>query len=140
MAASLPTRHSIFISTPIPTSHIFRDVINYLECLNENHTEGISTTKPLGKGTGLKLSLCYSIIKRLGGEITVESEPGEGTKSSILFSLTPPTNLAKSIGFQTNGLFSKFKLSGETSFVNFLPAAETSPIFSFSGYVDQERP
>lgn len=55
------------------------------------------TTKPVGKGTGLGLSVCYSIIKRLGGEITVESEPGEGTKLSILFPLTPPAKLAKSI-------------------------------------------
>ena len=59
------------------------------------------TTKPVGKGTGLGLSVCYSIIKRLGGEITVESEPGEGTEFSILFSVTPPDNLRKNIGSQT---------------------------------------
>ncbi len=55
------------------------------------------TTKPVGKGTGLGLSVCYSIIKRLGGEISIESEPGEGTKFTILFPVTPPTNLQKSI-------------------------------------------
>ena len=62
------------------------------------------TTKPVGKGTGLGLSVCYSIIKRLGGEITVESEPGEGTQFSILFPLTPPADLAKSIGSQTKNI------------------------------------
>jgi two-component system NtrC family sensor kinase len=37
------------------------------------------TTKPPGKGTGLGLSICYGIIKKLGGEVTVESKIGEGT-------------------------------------------------------------
>ena len=42
------------------------------------------TTKPVGKGTGLGLSLSYGIIKRHHGQITVESEPGKGTKFSIM--------------------------------------------------------
>jgi two-component system NtrC family sensor kinase len=37
------------------------------------------TTKPVGKGTGLGLSVCYGIIQNLGGRMTVESKPGEGT-------------------------------------------------------------
>jgi signal transduction histidine kinase len=37
------------------------------------------TTKPTGHGTGLGLSLSYDIIKAHGGEINVESAPGEGT-------------------------------------------------------------
>ena len=35
------------------------------------------TTKPTGQGTGLGLSLSYDIIKAHGGEIKVESKPGE---------------------------------------------------------------
>jgi two-component system NtrC family sensor kinase len=38
------------------------------------------TTKPTGQGTGLGLSLSYDIIKAHGGEIKVESVPGESTK------------------------------------------------------------
>jgi two-component system NtrC family sensor kinase len=34
------------------------------------------TTKPVGQGTGLGLSICYGIIKKLGGELSVDSAMG----------------------------------------------------------------
>ena len=41
--------------------------------------EPFFTTKPTGSGTGLGLSMSYDIItKGHSGELTVESEPGEG--------------------------------------------------------------
>ena len=36
------------------------------------------TTRPQGQGTGLGLSVAYGIVHGLGGDIQVESPPGQG--------------------------------------------------------------
>ena len=38
------------------------------------------TTKPIGQGTGLGLSITRQTVSRFGGEIRVESRPGEGAR------------------------------------------------------------
>lgn len=45
------------------------------------------TTKPIGKGTGLGLTICHQIIEEHNGKIEVISEPGQGTEFAIALPL-----------------------------------------------------
>lgn len=56
------------------------------------------TTKPAGVGTGLGLSIVYGIIHLHGGEVSVQSYPGEGASFTIDLPVVPITAREK-IGF-----------------------------------------
>ncbi|MEE8160754.1 MAG: ATP-binding protein, partial [Acidobacteriota bacterium] len=45
----------------------------------ENIYDPFFTTKEVGKGSGLGLSVCYGIIQEHSGRISVESQQGIGT-------------------------------------------------------------
>ena len=71
--------------------------------------EPFFTSKDKGKGTGLGLSTVYGVISQAGGDIDVESAPGEGSRFRIYFPLavreaeeTPPLpNDATPVGLET---------------------------------------
>ena len=52
------------------------------------------TTKPTDRGTGLGLAISSDIVRKHGGAIRVESEPGEYTEMVVELPLTPPSPTA----------------------------------------------
>ena len=47
------------------------------------------TTREVGGGTGLGLSVCHGVVASLGGSIEVESEPGRGTTVRVRLPAAP---------------------------------------------------
>jgi signal transduction histidine kinase len=48
-------------------------------------TEPFFTTKPIGEGTGLGLSVCADLVRRFGGTMSIASVVGEGTTVTLTF-------------------------------------------------------
>jgi signal transduction histidine kinase len=51
------------------------------------------TTKEIGKGTGIGLASVHGIVKNHDGAISVQSEPGKGSKMSLIFPATDEADI-----------------------------------------------
>jgi signal transduction histidine kinase len=58
--------------------------------LQELIFDAFFTTKPVGKGTGLGLASVRTLMEALGGTVSVESQPGQGTCFRLAFPLDDP--------------------------------------------------
>ena len=56
--------------------------------VKERAMEPFFTTKEVGQGSGLGLSMVYGFAEQYGGEIRISSEPGGGTTVDILLPIT----------------------------------------------------
>lgn len=78
------------ITRQLDENHVYIEVVDTGKGIPEENLTKIFdpffTTKPVGQGTGLGLSLSYSIAEKHGGELSVKSKVGEGTT----FRLTLP--------------------------------------------------
>jgi signal transduction histidine kinase/CheY-like chemotaxis protein len=52
--------------------------------------EPFFTTKDVGKGTGLGLSQVYGFVRAAGGTVAIDSEPGKGTRVTLLLPRAEP--------------------------------------------------
>lgn len=80
---------------------------DYVEIIIEDNGKGIPedvlpkifdpffTTKEIGEGTGLGLSIAFQIIQQHGGDISVESKVGQGTRFTISLPVSESRFLAK---------------------------------------------
>ncbi|OHE67607.1 MAG: hypothetical protein A2Z99_13485 [Treponema sp. GWB1_62_6] len=89
---AIPETGEIFISTWVETGQVhvrFADTGIGIAPENLGRIfEPFFSTKVVGQGQGLGLSVAYEIIKNHGGSIDVQSEPGQGATFTIRIPLT----------------------------------------------------
>lgn len=96
-AQAIPDKGEIVIRTGRDGDEVFVAVGDNGQGIAPEHLGRIFdpfyTTKPVGEGTGLGLSLSYAIVQKHGGRIEVDSTPGQGTTFTVRLPIErkPPT-------------------------------------------------
>jgi len=91
---ALPDRGTITLRTGRNDSQVWIEVSDSGVGMSPETVQRIFdpfyTTKPVGQGTGLGLSVSYAIVKKHNGHIEVESTPGSGSTFRIVLPISQP--------------------------------------------------
>jgi len=114
--------HDVTIPDMIPGVYACLAVADTGMGMDKDVTEKIFnpffTTKEVGKGTGMGLSVVHGIVKSMGGSIHVYSEPGKGTEFKVYFPIE------KSLSEEQN-IQTKKPVQGGTERILFVDDEET---------------
>jgi CheY-like chemotaxis protein/two-component sensor histidine kinase len=85
-----PEENEISVTTGVePNGRVFIEVADSGHGMSPEVQQRIFapffTTKPPGSGMGLGLSICRRLVGSFGGEITVHSRPGQGSRFRVVF-------------------------------------------------------
>src|SRR5574340_1019983 len=92
-AQAIAGKGVITVRTGVGEDNVWVDIADTGHGIPAQHLQRVFepffTTKPVGQGTGLGLSLSYSIVRKHGGNIEVTSEPGRGTSFRVTLPISP---------------------------------------------------
>lgn len=90
---AMPTGGRLTLATSATATHVMIEIQDTGVGIAEEHLPQVFdpffTTKEVGQGTGLGLSVSYSIVQRYQGTIDVTSHVGQGTTVTIQLPRTP---------------------------------------------------
>lgn len=91
--AGAPERHLVTVRARAADDSVLLVVADTGCGMSAEHVahafEPFFTTKDVGEGTGLGLAICASIVRGMGGDIHVQSEPGEGAAFTLRLPVGP---------------------------------------------------
>jgi signal transduction histidine kinase len=83
----MPEGGTLRLELDVAGDHVRMTVTDSGQGIPPKHLPKISdpffTTKDVGKGTGLGLTVVHGIVQEHGGSVTVESQPGRGTTFAL---------------------------------------------------------